>query len=157
MHEAMAFRTAYLVTQNEADAADAVQEAVYRAYAALGRFRRGAPFRPWLLRIVVNEAKDRRSATRRFGTLTLRATAEYPTRESPKSPEALAVAREIRTELIAALNRLRERDRFLIACRYFLELSEEEMMAVLECPRGTVKSRLSRALERLRLELRTEG
>jgi RNA polymerase sigma factor (sigma-70 family) len=65
----------------------------------------------------------------------------------------VAIDREARENVVAALNRLRERDRLVITYRYFLDLSEEEMAAVLECPRGTVKSRLSRALEHLRSEL----
>jgi RNA polymerase sigma-70 factor (ECF subfamily) len=153
MHEGIAFRTAYLIARNEADAVEAVQEGFYRAYAALGRFRRGAPFRPWLLRIVANEAKDRRSANARQTALALKAAAELPLRELGGSPEAAAIDREARENVVAALNRLRERDRLVITYRYFLDLSEEEMAAVLECPRGTVKSRLSRALEHLRSEL----
>ena len=81
-------RTAYLVAP-EADAADAVQEGFLKAYAALARFRAGAPFRPWLLRIVANEARNRRrSADRRTG-LALRAVEGWPARTMwPQSPEA---------------------------------------------------------------------
>jgi RNA polymerase sigma factor (sigma-70 family) len=60
---------------------------------------------------------------------------------------------EQRDELLAAIERLPEPAREAIACRYLLDLSEEETAAALNCPRGTVKSRLSRALDRLRLEL----
>jgi RNA polymerase sigma-70 factor (ECF subfamily) len=62
----------------------------------------------------------------------------------------VAVAAEQQQALLTALDHLREPDRLVIACRYFLDLSEAEMAAVLDCPRGTVKSRLSRALVRLR-------
>jgi RNA polymerase sigma factor (sigma-70 family) len=60
---------------------------------------------------------------------------------------------EERDRLLAAIERLPQPAREAIACRYLLELSEEETAAALDCPRGTVKSRLARALERLRLEL----
>lgn len=66
------------------------------------------------------------------------------------SLEADVVAREHHREVRLALGKLRDEDRLVIACRYFLELSETEMASALGCPRGTVKSRLSRALERLR-------
>jgi RNA polymerase sigma-70 factor, ECF subfamily len=66
------------------------------------------------------------------------------------SPEAALLDLERRDELLAAVAGLPETDRQAIACRYFLDLSEEETAAALGCPRGTVKSRLSRALERLR-------
>ena len=65
-YQGIAFRTAYLVAGNAADAEDAAQEGFVKAHRALGRFRRGAPFRPWLLQIVANEARNRRrSAGRR--------------------------------------------------------------------------------------------
>jgi RNA polymerase sigma factor (sigma-70 family) len=153
MHEGIAFRTAYVIAQNEADAADAVQEAFARAYRALGRFRNGAPFRPWFLRIVVNEARDRRDASGRFAALVARAAAADRIPEPAPSAEAVVVARELRDEVVAALARLRERDRLVIVLRYFLDLSEEDLAGALDCPRGTVKSRLSRAMDALRGEL----
>jgi RNA polymerase sigma-70 factor (ECF subfamily) len=63
------------------------------------------------------------------------------------------LATERREELIAALNRLDERDREALACRYFLDLSEAETAVAIGVRPGTVKSRISRALERLRAEL----
>jgi RNA polymerase sigma-70 factor (ECF subfamily) len=88
--------------------------------------------------------------------LTLRA-AQEPSGEAAPSPEATLLGAERREELMAALNRLGEQDREAIACRYFLELSEAETAAALGLRSGTVKSRLSRALERLRVELGDEG
>ena len=75
MHQNLAARTAYVITGQAADAQDAVQEAFVKAYRSLGRFREGAAFRPWLLRIVANEAITRRRAAHRQTTLALRATA----------------------------------------------------------------------------------
>ena len=66
------------------------------------------------------------------------------------SPEAVAEAAEERRSLLRALNTMREEDRLVIACRFFLDLSVEETAHALGCAEGTVKSRLSRALERLR-------
>src|SRR5918911_463633 len=66
------------------------------------------------------------------------------------SPESAVVALEDRAQLLGAINRLREEDRLVIACRYFLDLSTEETAAAIGCPTGTVKSRLSRALDRLK-------
>src|SRR5919109_3722756 len=63
-HQDAAGRIAYLVGAPAADVDDVVQEAFVRAYAALGRFRPGAPFRPWTLRIVANEARNPRRAPR---------------------------------------------------------------------------------------------
>ena len=63
-HEEIAFRTAYLITRNAADAEDAAQVGLTKAWRALPRFRRGAPLRPWLLAIVANEARNRRRGPR---------------------------------------------------------------------------------------------
>lgn len=151
-HQATAFRVAWLITGSSADAEEAAQDAFLKAYRALGRFRDGAPFRPWLLRIVANEARNRRVAAGRRERLVLRAL-EGRQGEPAASAEREVLAAQQHEELIAALRRLEERDRLAIACRYFLELSEAEMAATLDCRRGTVKSRLSRALNRLRAEL----
>ena len=136
-----------------AEAEDATQEAFVKAYYALPRFHTGAPFRPWLLRIVANEARNRRKAARRRGGLALRAEAGGARGVAPgteASPEAAALVAEERAILLGALNELREEDRTTIAMRYFLELSEAEMADALGVARGTVKSRLARALGRLR-------
>ena len=151
-HQDVAVRTAYVIAPG-GDAEDAVQEAFVKAYAALGRFRAGAPFRPWLLRIVANEARNRRrSAGRRTG-LALRAAEDRRPGDAAPSPESAVLADETRALLLGAVNGLRPEDREVIGARYFLDLSEAETAATLGIARGTVKSRLSRALGRLRTEL----
>ncbi len=149
-YQGISFRTAYVVTANAADAEEAAQDAFVKAYRALGRFRRGAPFRPWLLQIVVNEARNRRRSAGRRAALELRLAAEGPSGGAAPSPEASSVSAERRRELLAALDRLREEERLVLACRFFLDLSEEETAAALGVRRGTVKSRQSRALDHLR-------
>ena len=156
-YQGLAFRTAYLLSGNAADAEEAVQDGFVKAYRALGRFRRGAPLRPWLLRIVSNEARNRRRSAGRREALALRvAVADRPGDAVP-SPEAALLAGESQDTLLAAVNALADDHRLAIACRYFLELSEEETAAALGVRRGTVKSRLSRALARLREELGEEA
>lgn len=137
-HLEVSFRMAYAITRDAAEAEDAVQEALVKAWRALGRFREGEPFRPWLLAIVANEARNRRrSAGRRLG-LALRAAAE---------PLEDAVDRKA---LLDALATLPEDAATVLVCRYLLGLSEEETAVALGVAPGTVKSRTSRALERLR-------
>jgi len=149
-YQEIAFRTAYLVVGDADEARDAAQDGFLRAHAALGRFRVGAEFRPWLLRIVANAARNRRRSASRRADLALRAFRDAASGDAAPSPEVLLLAEERRRELLAAINRLRAEDRLVIALRWFLELNEEEMAGVLNCPRGTVKSRLSRAITRLR-------
>jgi RNA polymerase sigma factor (sigma-70 family) len=155
-YQGIAFRTAYLLSGSAADAEEAAQDGFVKAYRALGRFRRGAPLRPWLLRIVANEARNRRRAAGRREALAVRAAAQDRPGDAVPSPEAALLSAEQRSGLLAAVNRLSEEHRTAIACRFFLELSEEETAAALGVRRGTVKSRLARALARLREELGEE-
>jgi RNA polymerase sigma factor (sigma-70 family) len=145
-HEDVAFRTAMLITGHPQDAEDAAQDGFVKAWRALHRFRAGEPLRPWLLSIVANEARNRRRAAGRREHLALRAAAAVPT---PSEPPATLLDRD---QLAAAIGRLRDDDRVILGCRYLLDLSEAEMAAALGVARGTVKSRLSRALDRLRAE-----
>lgn len=155
MHQAIAFRVALVAAGNRGDAEEAVQDGFVKAYRALGRFREGAPFRPWLLRIVANEARNRRRSAGRRACLALRAAAAASGDAAP-SPEATALSHERREELLSALARLDDPDRDVLVHRFLLGLGEEETAAALGVRRGTVKSRTSRALERMRAALTEE-
>ena len=155
-YQDLAMRTAYVIAGAD-DAPDAVQEAFVKAYRFLGRFRADAPFRPWLLRIVANEAINRRRAGRRQATLAVRAAEGRPADYGVPSPERAALEQEQHRLLVRAMNDLREEDRLVIAYRYWFDLSEAEMAEALGCARGTVKSRLSRSLARLRKRLEATG
>ena len=149
-HQGIAFRTAYVIVGNAADAEDAAQDGFVKAWRALARFREGAPLRPWLLTIVANEARNRRRAAGRRQALTLRiAQAE----QAGASAETEALQQQSRGALLDAISRLKTDDRLVLGCRYLLELSEAETAAALGVPAGTVKSRTSRALARLRGEV----
>ncbi|MDQ3937610.1 MAG: RNA polymerase sigma factor [Chloroflexota bacterium] len=152
-YQELVFRTAYLITHDAAEAEDAAQEAFIKAYRALPRFRHGAPLRPWLLRIVVNEARNRRRSAGRRLALAQRLFRSRPSADAAPSVEWAVLATENARALLEALGRLPERDRLIIHCRYFLDLPEAELAEVLGVPRGTVKSRLSRATAKLRSEL----
>jgi RNA polymerase sigma factor (sigma-70 family) len=156
-YQGIAFRTAYLLAGNAADAEEAAQDGFLKAYRALGRFRRGAPLKPWLLRIVANEARNRRRSAGRRERLALRANDEIRPGDAVPSPEAALLAREDQERLLAAVERLPDDHRDAIACRFLLELSEGETAAALGIRRGTVKSRLARALARLRESLEAEA
>ena len=156
-HQGIAFRTAYVIARNAGDAEEAAQDGFVKAYCALGRFRRGAELRPWLLRIVANEARNRRRSAARRDRLALLAAAEVRPGDAVPSPEAAVVAHESQERMLAAVEALGEEQRDAVVCRYLLGLSEEETAAALGVRRGTVKSRLSRALARLRENLEAEG
>lgn len=152
----IARRTA-LVLGAGADADDVVQESLVKAYRAAGSFRTGEAFRPWLLTIVANEARNhlrgmRRRIVREQAVATL--TVDLFARSAEVSdPAATALDRDRTDRLLTALRALPERDRLVVSCRYLLELDEAETAATLGWPRGTVKSRLHRALRKMRVEL----
>jgi RNA polymerase sigma-70 factor (ECF subfamily) len=147
-HQEVAFRAAYLVTGSAAEAEDAAQEGFVKAWLALPRFREGSPFRPWLLAIVTNEARNRRRQAGRQAALALRAL-DPP----PAGTDEAAAAHADHERLLQIVGGMREEDRLVIGYRYFLDLNEEETAEALGIPRGTVKSRLARALARLREQM----
>ena len=152
MYQGIAFQIAYLIAGSAADAEEAAQDGFVKAFRALRRFRRGRPFRPWLLAIVANEARNRRRSAGRRDALALRAAGEIRPGDAAPSPEAAVLGLERRRLLLDAVDRLSEEHRHVVSCRYFLGLTENETAAALGIRRGTVRSRLSRALERLRTE-----
>ena len=145
-YQGIAFRIAYLVVGNAAEAEDAAQDGFVKAYRALHRFRTGEPLRPWLLKIVANEARNRRRSTGRREALALRASPG----EAAPSPEEAAAAAEERARLLSAIDGLKDDHRLVLACRHLLDLSEAETAAALGVRIGTVKSRTARALDALR-------
>jgi len=153
-HQEVAVRVATL-TAGPGLAPDAVQEAFVKAWRALPRFRPGAPFRPWLLTIVANEARNAVRAAGRRDALTFRSVT-VPA-QPDEAPETVVIVAEQRAQLARALERLSDPDRQVITYRYFAELPEREIAAALGCRPGTVKSRLSRALDRLRVAFDAEA
>ncbi len=142
-----AYRAAYLVVHDASAAEDIAQEAFLAAIRALDRFDRRRPFGPWLHRIAVNRAIDhaRSRALRR----EVDAAAAEPEAPPPDAP--------LSAELIAALAELTPESRAIVALRYLLDLTPGEIAAALGLPRGTVNSRMRRALDRLAELLPEEG
>lgn len=155
-YEQLAFRAAFLITRDANEAADAAQDAFVRAYRALGSFRPGEPFRPWLLRIVTNQALNRMQAARRRLKMTERYAKAMDQEAAPPTPQRWVEAREQNDRLMEAVRRLAPHEQSLIALRYLLELPESEVAASLDIPRGTVKSRLHRTLAKLREIIRQD-
>jgi RNA polymerase sigma-70 factor (ECF subfamily) len=149
VHEQIALRVAFLVMGDRTDAEDVAQEAFVKAYHALGRFREDSPFRPWLLRIVRNEALNQRRRHGRQDRLSLRLANDSVSGDAAPSPETTVMAEVDRETVLAAVNALPDRYREVVAHRYLLGLSEAETAATLGIPAGTVKSRTARALQRL--------
>lgn len=147
-HQEAAFRLAYLLLGDADDAEDVAQEAFIRAFRALDRFDTGRPFRPWLLSIVANLARNQRRSIGRYLAALRRLLQAEP---EPVTPAATRDPRRWEAEILwQAVRRLRPGDQEIIYLRFFLELSVDEAAVTLGVAPGTVKSRLHRALKRLR-------
>ena len=138
------------MVRDSALAEDVTQEAFIRAYRSLGRFRAGAPFRPWLMRIVVNQARNFKRADRSRATTAQRYGDELRSDAQGPSLESTVVATERRDRLLDAMTRLRPDDQRAVHMRYFLELETSEIANILGCAVGTVRSRVHRASRRLK-------
>ena len=149
LHAPIAKRLAVLSGAGS-DADDVVQEAFVKAYQALPRFHEGAGFRPWLLRIVVNETRNLQRGRSRRALRELRGAAERTATAPVEDPADAAVSRDRWAGLVEAVEGLPDDLREVVTCRYLLELSEAETAGTLDIPPGTVKSRLHRALRSLR-------
>jgi RNA polymerase sigma-70 factor (ECF subfamily) len=138
-----AYRAAWLIVRDQHAAEDLAQEGFVAAIRALERFDRSRPFGPWLRTIVARRAIDAaraRALRREVGADGLEAAAAAPT-----APAAAAVA----DDLLAAVAALPDDQRIVVVLRHLLELTPTEIAQVVGVPRGTVNSRLRRALDRL--------
>ena len=155
-HQGIALRVAYLVVRDSSEAEDVTQDAFVKAYRSLDKFRAEAPFRPWLLRIVRNEALNRVRSTKRRDSFALQISNDPVSGDAAPSPETEVMSRDEGGRLLGLVEDLPERYRSVIVHRYLLDLSEEETSEILGLPVGTVKSRSSRAVGRLRRSLNLE-
>jgi RNA polymerase sigma-70 factor, ECF subfamily len=152
-HQESVFRLAYLLLGDPDEAEDTAQESFLRAWKHLQRFDATRPLRPWLLSITANLASNRRRSAGRYFAALMRAFRDEPTstRIEEKSMQNMEA-----NELWHAVQTLAIAEQQIVYLRYFLDLSVSETAQVLEVAEGTVKSRLSRALEKLRAIIRQD-
>jgi RNA polymerase sigma-70 factor (ECF subfamily) len=147
-HWPIAHRAAYLVVRDRAAAEDIAQEAFLSAVRSLDRFDRRRPFGPWLHRIVVNRAIDWGRAKRLRGELSSDPET-HPDAVERRTPPAPEPSSPISDDVGGALASLDPERRAIVVLRYLLEFTPGEIAEALEIPRGTVNSRLRRALDEL--------
>lgn len=146
-HQQAVFRYAYLLLGDPDEAEDAAQETFLRAWRYLSRFDPARPLRPWLLSITSNLASNRRRSTGRYFSALMRAFRDEP---PPASLEEKSAQRLQADQLREAVQTLNATDRQIVYLRYFLDLSVAETAETLNIAQGTVKSRLNRALDKLK-------
>lgn len=148
-HKDVLFGTAVLMTGNRREAEEHVQEALLSAWRGIRGFQRERPIKPWLVRILVNVVISYRRK---------QAVPTVPIDEPGELSDLVDIgesleAQEERQMLRSALSRLSPEHRQVVVLRYFAELTVPEVARAIRTREGTVKSRLSRALEQLRGQL----
>lgn len=153
-HQEPVFRLAYLFLGDPDDAEDITQETFLRAYRSLKRFDATRPLRPWLLSIAANLARNcHRSAARYLAALARSFRAEPPESNDIEEHALLDMDAD---QLWQAVRLLTADDQQIIYLRFFLDLTTAETSQALDVAEGTVKSRLSRAVNRLRTIIKTD-
>jgi len=162
-YERDALRLAYLLTNDRFLAEDIAQESFLQAYQAIDRFHIGKPFKPWLLRIVANQARMRQRSLRRKPEVSLDSLLDAQESEPakhewgqlrPVTPDLVGQVESLeeRLALAQALARLTQKQRAAVVLRYYFELSDQEIARILDCRVDTARHRISdglRALERM--------
>ena len=141
------YGTAYLITRDAGLAEDLVQEAFLQAWRGMPSFRPGGSFKPWILRILVNQAMTKRRKRR---VIEAPLPEGMATPDTSKSVEELVLEDEERQHIGRILEILPHEQRKTVVLRYYADLTVPEIARALGCREGTVKSRLHRALARLR-------
>lgn len=145
-YSSMLFGTAYLMTRDRGLAEDAVQETLIQMWKNLPSLRLHSSIKVWLMRIVVNEVKQQ-FRRKRVPTLPLEQALEVAA--DVDKAETAMIRNEERQQLRQALKVLRTEQREAVILRYFSDLTVPEVAAAMGEHEGTIKSRLSRALDRL--------
>lgn len=154
------YRTALRMLGSEDDAMDASQETFIRAYRSLGAFRNEASFKTWVIGICINVCRNKLASAsenmRRRSTSLAKENPEdgeemeSPLRDTSPDPASATLGSELKQALARALEKLSPEHREIIVLRDIQDLDYDEVGAILRCPEGTVKSRLSRARQALR-------
>lgn len=152
-HSSVLFGTAYLMTRDRSLAEDAVQGALIQMWKHLPSLRLHGSLKSWLVRVVVNEVKQQ-LRKKRVPTVSLEQASEVA--GDPKEIETTLAQNEERQHLRLAIQMLPAKQREVVVLRYFSDLTVPEVATVMGEREGTIKSRLSRALDRLGEILRSD-
>ena len=143
-YENQLFRTAYGILGNRDDALDAVQDTFWQCFKSISRLTNPEVFKSWITKILVNKCMDLIRKNKRM--MVWEDFSQFPQTQVEKD-------KELNMDMTAAIGRLDEKYRLILSLRYFLDLSINDIAQILDCPEGTVKSRLNYALIKLRKEL----
>lgn len=133
------YKMAYIYVQNEADALDIVQETVTRAFKGIGQVKEAHYFSTWLMKICMNTSLE-----------LLRKSKKVTYLEQVEADERVTVPLDEKLDLLSAIAKLEEKYKTVILLRYYRDMQVSEIAEVLNCPEGTAKTNLHRAVQQLK-------
>jgi len=139
------YRTAYAYVKNREDALDIVSDTVYKAYKSLRKLKEPAFFNTWLTRILINCSLDHLKKQKRI--ILVKEIADTPEQTNDYSENL---------DLRRAVDKLDDKCRTVIILKYYHDLTIREVAEIMQCPQGTIKSYLHRALNNLRVDLKED-
>ena len=145
-HKRRLYHISYSYLHNEADALEALQEAVCRAWSKRGSLRNPDLFVPWLIRILINCCVDEQKRRRRV----------VPYEEIDR-PDPFVMVSDSKVDLERALERMKPKYRHVLVLRFYEDMTVAEIAKVLDCPVGTVKTRIHQALKLLKRSIEPGG
>ncbi|GKV65380.1 MULTISPECIES: sigma-70 family RNA polymerase sigma factor [Sporosarcina] len=140
------YRIAFTYVKNESDALDVVQESIYKAYTSIKNVKETAYFSTWLTRILINTALDFIKKKSKVVPIEQDSLERV---ESPQKPFS-----EDKLDLLEAIEELEEKYKTVIVLRFYKDLTVKQIAELLECPEGTVKTNLHRAINRLKIRFK---
>lgn len=143
------YRTAYAYVKNEADALDILQETVYKAYMSIGKLKEPKYFKTWITRILINNAKDFMKSKNKVVSIV-----DNPS-EASSYYESYGIDEKL--DILSSIDKLEYKLKNVIVLKYFQDLTITEISQVLDCPTGTVKTHLNKALSKLRISMGKES
>ncbi|WP_121614207.1 sigma-70 family RNA polymerase sigma factor [Mesobacillus foraminis] len=140
------FRMAYLYVKNESDALDIVQDTIYKAFISIKQLKEPQYFSTWISKILINTTLDFIKKNNRL----------IPFSDVEVFGHDQSLRIEEKLDLVEAIGRLEVQYKTVIILRYYKDLSIKQIAEILDCPEGTVKTRLHRAINQLKSDLKEE-
>jgi RNA polymerase sigma-70 factor, ECF subfamily len=142
------YRTAFAYVKNEQDALDILQETVYKAYTSINKLMEPKYFKTWLTRILINNAISFINKSKKI---------EYLTDVIPNDSNCnTGNLIDEKLDILSSIEKLDDKHKTVIVLKYFQDLTITEISEVLDCPSGTIKTYLNKALTQLRLFMKEE-
>ncbi|MBY0223217.1 MULTISPECIES: sigma-70 family RNA polymerase sigma factor [Sporosarcina] len=136
------YRIAFTYVKNETDALDIVQETIYKAYTSISSLKEPAYFSTWLTRILINSSLDFIRKNNKVIPIEQESLERIESHQTAFSEDKL--------DLLNAIDQLEEKYKTAVLLRFYQDLSVKQIAKILECPEGTVKTNLHRAINKLR-------